>query len=263
MKYLQWNGEFEKYIDSISIREIEDIWIGNFGGSSSKGTVKNEDGAIIYRLQNHGVLAIIFDAHTSTDSVLELQRLVLELNDEIYRIGSIKDYSSLGEIKKLIEGIINSSRSNELMKNCTGETAVLFTYQYEEYVWWLSIGDNQLYIFHEEFNSLGQYNVNSRIFYQWIGKMNSVNLKVPCYTTGTLELREGSSRIIMLTDGILEIDKRPFENADLLKKYICEDVLESGLMNTLELVKKSEGKDNATIIGWDYTSVEKALRPSR
>lgn len=263
MKYLQWNGEVEKYIDSIGIREIEDIWIGNFGGSSSKGTVKNEDGAIIYRLQNQGVLAIIFDAHTSSDSVIELQKLIIELNEDIYRIGNMKDYSSLIEMKKLMEEFISSNSSNEQMKCCTGETAVLFTYQYEEYVWWLSIGDNQLYIFHEEFNSLGQYNINSRIFYQWIGRMNSINLKVPCYSTGTIELREGSSRIILLTDGILEIDKRPLENNEVLKKYICEDKLDKGIKNTLELVKRSEGKDNATIIGWDYTSFEKGLRPSR
>lgn len=263
MQYLYWNGQMEKYIDSIAIRHMEDICLGNYGGSSNQGTTKNEDGAMVFKMENHGVLALLMDAHTSDDSVQIIQSLMLENEEALKAIGQKDGYSSIQEIKRFMESLLLSERCFDQMSRCTGETAVLFVYQYGEFLWWLSIGDNQLYVFHDEFNSLGQYNVNSRIFYQWTGKASSINLKVPCYVTGTIELREGLNRIVLLTDGVLEIEERPFENPHNLEQYLSEKPLKEGFRNILEVVKTKDGKDNATMIGWDFMNPVEALRPSR
>lgn len=139
----------------------------------------------------------------------------------------------------------------EKLKHIRGETAALFCLQKEEYLWWLSIGDNSLYIFHKEFNELGQYRLNQRIFYQWVGEKNSLDLKVPCYTTGTIQLRQGHSRILLLTDGVLEIEGRPFENNERLAFEFNTKGKENAVKSILKEVETRKGRDSATMLTWD------------
>ena len=49
-------------------------------------------------------------------------------------------------------------------KELKGETACLLCVRKENYIWWLSIGDCLVYVFHEELHKLGQYALNHRHF---------------------------------------------------------------------------------------------------
>ena len=50
------------------------------------------------------------------------------------------------------------------MQKIKGETACLLCVRKENYIWWLSIGDCLVYVFHEELHKLGQYALNQRHF---------------------------------------------------------------------------------------------------
>ena len=50
------------------------------------------------------------------------------------------------------------------VKRIKGETACLLCVRKENYIWWLSIGDCLVYVFHEELHKLGQYALNQRHF---------------------------------------------------------------------------------------------------
>ena len=49
-------------------------------------------------------------------------------------------------------------------KRIQGETACLLCVRKENYIWWISIGDCLVYVFHEELHKLGQYALNQRHF---------------------------------------------------------------------------------------------------
>lgn len=258
-----WNGNIENYINKISISNYQKVVIGNFGGSSSQGTLKNEDGYMLMITDENKVLSIIFDAHATNESILLLQNVIKEKTAEICKIIDQEVCYAIPQIQKFFIELLTSSEIATQFTQCCGETAVLVVFQMKEYLWWLSIGDNSLYIFHKEFNELGQYSVNSRTFYQWAGQCNSLNLEVPCYSTGTIELREGLNKIVMLTDGILEIKDRPFENNNTLEVVINAANMNASFNTVLQTVKNSDGRDNATIIGWEQRCEHKALRPTR
>lgn len=81
----------------------------------------------------------------------------------------------------------------------TNESAnlVLETIKKEQYLWWMYIGDNLVYLFHPELIELNQFALNQRQFYEWVGKVNTFDLDIPCYTTGTRLLREGQNYIYL------------------------------------------------------------------
>ena len=88
-------------------------------------------------------------------------------------------------------------------------------------MWWFAVGDCVLYLFHPELGALGQYALNQRQFFEWIGRVNTFWGSVPSFTVGTRELRGGLNHIVMLTDGLLEFGNRPFENPEVLAEAVA------------------------------------------
>lgn len=72
-------------------------------------------------------------------------------------------------------------------------------------------------LFHLELANLGQYQVNRRQFYEWIGQANTFDQMVPCYSRGIRELRKGINRVLLTTDGLVEC---PNEPSLTLKRFI-------------------------------------------
>ncbi|TDM05142.1 hypothetical protein [Macrococcus lamae] len=65
-----WNGDNKPYIDEIHIEKVNHITVGCFGGNSSAGQYKNEDGCLIWsNLDYDWELAAIFDGHNTYESV--------------------------------------------------------------------------------------------------------------------------------------------------------------------------------------------------
>lgn len=260
--YKVWHGKIATYIDHIEVAAYKNTYTGCFGGSSQSGTVDNEDGYLVACPTDDSTLAVLFDAHTSKESLLYvMDQLTLHMKDiSACCQGPVEQ--ALPRVQAYITSFIQETHIKDKCKSLTGETALLFCLQKQEYLWWLSIGDNSLYVFHDDFNDLGQYQVNSRIYYQWIGQQNALDLKVPCFASGTLQLRQGVNKILLLTDGVLEIEGRPFEDSKVLKACF-EDTHPRALTRILEEVQKRKGRDNATLISWQVTCNHRPLRPSR
>lgn len=257
-----WNGSNHMYLDEMVIKDFKGVTYGLFGGASSSGALYNEDGLIILKPDDQSTLVILFDAHTSNESVTLVQRELLKHQDHLESLCQLEVEEAIPRLQEWVVSFIQTPDITQSCETIKGETAVLFCYQKDEFIWWLSIGDNSLYVFHKEFNELGQYRLNQRIFYQWIGKANALSLKVPCYQSGTLQLREGENKILLLTDGILEIKDRPYEDDQVLAKCFEGDV-KKGINTLLTTVQSAEGRDSCTAASWSVSCHHLPLRPTR
>jgi serine/threonine protein phosphatase PrpC len=258
-----WNGNIATYIDKINIFKTAGVVHGCFGGSSESDACHNEDGYWTIVEKDNFVISVIFDAHATNESVIYITNALKKKQEALLDAAKLGLKESFKVVSHIIHDMLFDVDFLDTAKNVIGETAFLICYQRAEFLWWLSVGDNALYVFHDEFNELGQYQVNQRIFYQWIGQKNALSLDVPCYSQGTLQLREGKSTIVMLTDGILEIEGRPYEDCRLLKTVFEENELEEATRIVLEKVQNLKGRDNATIISWRVNSTHEVLRPTR
>lgn len=149
-----------------------------------------------------------------------------------------------------------------------GETACLICARTARFLWWVSIGDCLAYLFHPELARLGQFALNQRSFYEWIGRANSLGLPVPCCAGGVRELRGGLNRIVMTTDGLLECGSRPFEAPRNLyalfdpEKEGEQASVEAGVRAALARVQAEQGRDSATVIAWECRVEASGLQPS-
>ena len=162
-------------------------------------------------------------------------------------------------------------RSTDFRAQCRsvqGETACLICARKAQFLWWLSIGDCLVYLFHPDLARLGQYALNQRSFFEWIGRANTFDLPIPCYATGVRELRAGLNRVVMTTDGLIECGSRPFEDPHRLDAiFNPEDQgphadLEASTVAALSRVREERGRDSATVIAWDCSIAKGGLRPS-
>lgn len=262
-----WSGADETFLDAPSIIQCGPVVLGRYGGSALSGARKNEDAALIWAdPDNSWIFAALLDAHGSSDSAqLVLDRLQ-ELKPEIPKyLQSYRD--SLGtaspSLWRLGERIIQHLQAEEFRRSCRavqGETALMLCAQIAGYIWWLSIGDIPLYVFHPEFAALGQFALNQRMFYEWIGQANTFSLTNPGFTNGVRQLRPGNSRILLTTDGLLECGSRFFENPRLLYDLFATSAnctqnegsdIALAVQKALAHVQSEAGRDSATLIAWE------------
>lgn len=247
----------------ISVKQYDDIVLGKYGGNISAGAKKNEDGALVWS-NDDWEFAAILDGHNSAESVdlvihtieKEYENIKIMMNERIETV--------FQSVANHILTIFQSSSFKEKCKRVKGETAFLLCVRKENYIWWLSIGDCLVYVFHDELHKLGQYALNQRHFYEWIGNVNTFELPVPCYSSGIRELRTGNNRIVMVTDGVLECGERRYETPLNLYNDMNENKIElkENVHNVLEHVHHQLGRDSATIISWDVENKKNATYPS-
>src|SRR5690606_6276974 len=179
----EWSGSEIQYIDEIKIDSCNHVLIGRYGGNSSAGAHKNEDGALVWTGPDWE-LSMILDGHHSSESV---DLVIQTIQKEWHHISEILS-KPIKHVFSLLEShllsVFQSSDFIHACENVKGETACLISVRKENYLWWFSIGDCVLYLFHEELHKLGQYAMNQRQFYEWIGFVNTFSLPVPCYTSG-------------------------------------------------------------------------------
>ncbi|WP_238654882.1 protein phosphatase 2C domain-containing protein [Paenibacillus piscarius] len=146
----------------------------------------------------------ILDAHNTAESA---ELLVCTINyeaGEIIRLLSLPVQRAFRELEAFLLSIFQSESFLNQCRQVTGETACLICVRMDNYLWWLSVGDNSLYLLHPELAARGQYALNQRNYYEWIGFVNTFAQPVPCYSSGIRELRQGRNVIVMTTDGLLE-----------------------------------------------------------
>jgi serine/threonine protein phosphatase PrpC len=257
-----WLGSDSMCLDDPNVAACGDVVIGRYGGSKENGAIKNEDGALVF-YSNDWEFAAILDAHYTAQSA----SLVLEkLQEQQGRVSDILVQPvahAFPLLHKHMFDLFNSSSFRTDARRIYGETAVLMCARKGRFVWWFCIGDCMVYLLHPELAALGQYALNQRSFYEWVGHVNTFELPIPCYSSGVRELRGGENTIVMITDGLLEYNSSLFQNSDYLyQHFTAKDDLQESIHNSLEQVHDGKGVNSATIIAWKCEVQEPVSYPS-
>ncbi len=265
---LSWIGGHDPHFDHVQVTKCSNVEMGVFGGNTAAGAFHNEDGALIWTDATKGwTFAAVLDGHAGFDSTEAVISLLERGQSTITELLNGPSGEAFPAVHSYLMEALTSEEFVEECRNRTGETAVLICVQKGGFLWWMSIGDNLLYVMHPELSRLGQYTLNTRHFFQWVGRANSLTLDVPAYSTGTFELRQGLNRILLLTDGVLEFEGRPFESGTRLLATLGEpgsdpENDQSAVRPILSAVQEANGRDSATIVAWDVDVERAPLQPS-
>lgn len=259
-----WVGSQQCFIDNINIHKIQHIVLGRFGGNKAAGQYKNEDGCVIWVDENMDwEFVILLDAHQTVESAELVISTFETQKDAIKNILSLSIYDSFEGISELILTTFKSKWFKEACQSIQGETACLFAVRKGKFLWWLSIGDCALYLFHPELTALNEYQQNHRSFYEWVGRVNTFDLPVPCYSEGRKELRKGKNHLLLTTDGLIECPNANFENSkEILKTFeACSNG--DGVIHLMQEIKDKNVRDSTTIISWFVDIESDASQPSQ
>lgn len=166
------------------------------------------------------------------------------------------------ELENYFISLFEETQFLEACRSVQGETACLIAVRKEKYLWWFSVGDCLLYLFHPELMQLGQYAVNQRQFFEWIGRANTFGKAVPCYSSGTRELRQGKNRIFLTTDGLVECPGLPYADPEAIAKSFEGKTNEQGVEKLLKTIQEHSVRDSTTMVSWVINREEAAAMPS-
>ncbi|MFT4416328.1 protein phosphatase 2C domain-containing protein [Fredinandcohnia humi] len=258
-----WVGSQESFVDIPSIQELGSIVIGRHGGNSSSGQTKNEDGCLVWQNKfEDWEFITLLDAHHTSESADLILTTFTSKKRELQSVLSQPIGTCFARIEETILGIFKSKEFLAACKQITGETACLIVFRKDKYLWWFSVGDNLLYLFHPELIALGQYQINQRHFYEWIGQVNTFNQPVPCFSSGRKELRKGNNHLIVTTDGLVECPSEPYINPEEISKVFINQTNVEGVTSLLENIRIRNVRDSTTIISWFVKTTKEATLPS-
>lgn len=258
---LQWIGQEDPCINQIKIEICGQMVLGRYGGNRQAGAHKNEDGAMEVK-GTDWEFAMILDGHNSAASVDLAMKTIDKEWDKLAASLDEPVETAFQSFEKQILSVFQSQVFLDSCKQINGETACLLSVRKENYLWWLSVGDCLIYLFHDELHKLWQYALNQRHFYEWIGQINTFSQSVPCYSSGIRELRSGHNRIVLVTDGVLECGERYYETPSRLYSDCYGQPVQSSIECILQHVHENIGRDSATIVCWDYHNPLPAAYPS-
>lgn len=258
MQTFSWTGDQHAFLDSPDVTQIGGLVLGRLGGMSQSGQTKNEDGAVLLTGENWEFL-LLMDANHSADSARLVAEIFLQAEPELRK--ACEAASAFGQVPAFVIDQLSQPSFLEACRDVKGETACLFVFRKDEYIWWLSTGDCLFYLFHSELAEMGEFEQNTRHFYEWIGQQNAWSLQVPSYTTGTRQLRKGKNRLFMTTDGLLEcpgLNMNGQKLYDLLSR-MDDDVFVQRLLSDL---KSHFVRDSCTFFCWTIDVSKEGLMPS-
>lgn len=256
-----WVGSQSSFVDSINISMINHISIGRFGGNSKAGQYKNEDGCLVWADESWE-FAVILDAHNSAESAELVLEQFLKWKTEIQEILSLSYEQTF---KRLTGTLLTLFQEETFLSDCRtvkGETACLVVLRKEKYLYWFSIGDCLSFVFHSELADLGQYQLNQRQFYEWVGEVNTFDQVVPCYSSGIRELRQGINRVFLTTDGLVECPNEPFSDSKDIYEMMSSHEIGEGIKLLLQSIAFNNVRDSTTIISWDVNIADVVSKPS-
>jgi hypothetical protein len=257
-----WRGGRDPCLDGPRVDSVGRVTVGLCGGNTAFGAKKNEDAALVWTGEDW-VFAVLLDAHTSSESADAVLDLLDESKPELVALLGRPQPSHILGVQAAVSGLLLSSESRKRLAKVHGETACLVCYQHGKYLMWLSIGDNSLYLLHPDLQRLGQHELAARNYFEWVGERSSLALDVPCFSSGIRELRRGINTIAMVTDGLLEVADRPYEDATRLSRDLLSPAgLQVSVAGMLAEVHRLGGTDSATVIAWQIDNPEPALMPS-
>lgn len=257
-----WVGSEQSFVDQLDIQQIGPVAVGRFGGNSTAGQYKNEDGCMVWaNAEEDWEFTVLLDAHQTAESaelvVAEIGGLEPSINEAL----KLPVKQAFSQLSKILLAAFDSERFKAACSEVQGETAVLCVARKGKFLWWFSVGDCLLYLFHPELEALGEMQQNHRSFYEWIGKVNTFDLPVPCFSTGAKELRKGVNHILLTTDGLVECPNTDFSDPLEVAKRFDEVSNTEGVTALLEEIKENNVRDSTTILSWIIEVESEATRP--
>jgi serine/threonine protein phosphatase PrpC len=256
----RWIGSEAALLDTPTVARCARVVIGRYGGNTSAGAATNEDGALVWCAQDGSwEFATLLDAHFSAQSAALIVEALEDARDGITTLLAKPPAAAFTAVQQLLLALFSSSEFRARCRQVDGEASCLIFARRGAFLWWLAVGDCLGYLLHEDLARLGQYAVNQRVFYEWIGQHNTFDLPVPCYTVGTLQLRRSWSTLLMATDGLFEWGSRVYENpGELYRLFAGEDGdvarLEQAAQTALQRVHAERARDSATLLVWRVQS---------
>lgn len=262
-KRFSWVGSEKHFVDQIDVMTLQNITIGRFGGNSTAGQYKNEDGCLVWTddLKEYEFV-VLLDAHKTAESAELVVETIEASKEDITNTFTLPVKECFDQLLKILLHTFQSTEFKDRCKTITGETACLIVARKNKYLWWLSIGDCILHIHHPELAKLNEYQQNHRSFYEWIGFVNTFDLEVPCYSEGRKELRKGENHIFLTTDGLTECPNTTFENPIEIFKSFEGRSIHEGTTSLLTEIKEKNVRDSTTIITWKVTVSTDSTLPS-
>ncbi len=264
----RWVGGTNAYLDEPNLDYCGDIVIGAYGGSIQAGAVRNEDAVLILNSPRDGwKFAALLDAHYSTESDDLIFATLEQRQTAIIEALSKPVGSAFDELRSVLIEAFSSDSFRKACQGVVGEASCIFVAQKARFVFWLTIGDCLGFALHSELAGLGQFAMNQRHFFEWVGKSNVFDLDVPALSTGVQELRQGRNSVVLVTDGLYEYPHSPFVDpaaiyATLGPGHRGPDI-STGVMQALETVHEGGGRDSATVVAWQSEIREQPTRSSQ
>lgn len=259
-----WTGSQENFVDKPDILQLNHIVVGRYGGNSSAGQYKNEDGCLVWLNEKENwEFTILLDAHNSSESAEIIVENFVKESSQIKELLTLP--TTHQTFKRLEEKILNMFQSREFLSACQnvkGEASCLIVVRKDKYVWWFSVGDCILYLFHPELSTLGQYQLNQRQFYEWIGRVNTFEQVVPCYSVGIKELRQGENHFFLTTDGLIECPNEPYSNPINIFNTFFNSKESKSIHSMLKNIQDNNVRDSTTIVSWKVNISKKATGAS-
>ncbi|MFC7373555.1 protein phosphatase 2C domain-containing protein [Fictibacillus iocasae] len=258
-----WVGSEETLLDSPAVTKAGCVTIGRYGGHTAAGAKKNEDGCLVWcNKEYEWEFTMILDAHNTAQSAEIVLDALEKERESLHVLLNQPAQSCLPMLEERIVSIFQSPAFKEKCSQIKGETACLIAVRKSNYLWWFSVGDNLIFLFADELKSLGQQQLNTRNFYEWIGQVNTFDQEVPCYSTGRRELRQGNNLILLTTDGLVECPNEPFTDHNIIYKRFQDRKNDEAVQSLLEDVQYNKGTDSVTMLAWNVNNTKKAAMPS-
>ncbi|PSL40139.1 serine/threonine protein phosphatase PrpC [Planomicrobium soli] len=259
-----WIGSERHFVDRPDVRQIGGITVGRFGGNSRVGQYKNEDACLIWTSEKEDwEFVMVLDAHNTAQSAELIVREFDNHKNELYEeLAKPLNPAYFRTMEEQVLAIFQNEEFRTACRKLQGETACMITVRKGKFVWWLSIGDCVLYLFHRELSEMGQFQLNQRHFYEWIGQMNTFDRLVPCFSSGTKELREGENQLFVTTDGLLECPGEPYSTPINIAEAFAINSQKKSVQSLLETIQKNGVRDSTTVVSWKVDVSEAATYAS-
>lgn len=261
VRTFRWGGGGELFLDAPTVTTCGGVVVGRYGGRTAAGADKNEDGALVWAADDgRWEFAAVIDAHFSAQAAALILDTLTAERDPLLAALDRPIGEAFAAVQARLVGAFASAEVRERCRAVVGEASCFFAARKGDYLWWLAIGDCVGYLLHPALARFGEVALNQRRFYEWVGHVNTFDLPVPCFTSGVRQLPPGLSRIVLLTDGVLECPGVAYSDPRWLYDTFYgaqpaaagPEVIARAVDGVLGDVHRHGGRDSATIVAWSH-----------
>ncbi|SFI10417.1 MULTISPECIES: hypothetical protein [unclassified Bacillus (in: firmicutes)] len=241
----KWIGDKKAYLNEIHVEELGPLSIGLYGGNSEGSAVENEE-AVLAWCDPHGTweFVMIFDAEHTIERAQFIINIICERKEKLLQLFSYPNHLVFHHTHMYLLSLFTDETFIEESEKMQGKTECLICLRKDQLVYWLSVGECFIYLFHPELQQCKQGRLNEQRFYERIGRRNVFAAATPCFTSGVRELQKGTNHIVVATDRIITCGEQMFKE----EHFLYESLL--NVRYILEKMNTWKETNSAAIIGW-------------